>query len=247
MLRKSNIIFTLFMCLALTYVGVKSQSLNEKAQISVEAGFASLISKADSSFNIGDRVSSEQYLSQASEILAGHPELKNNLKGSLLKVKGKLETSLEVSLGYFNSAEALLVGNQAETASIKLFKGIAYFNAGDYRTAQSYFAESKSVFGANRDNENLAQVLNNEAVIAFMQGDALTANNLCRQALSINLAIGNTINASKNQANVSFFNGILTPESNSKKGETKDGNGGGSPTEVNTNGGGTVIVGNGGH
>lgn len=244
MLRKSIVTLTIFVCITWLCVSANAQtSLNDQ--------FAVLVKKADSSFNSGDRQSTEGYLSEASRMLAQNPGINRVLQGNLKTIYGKLsmETSLDTSLGYFNNALELTSGNRSSQAETELFIALAYYYSGDYKTAQRYLAESKEFFLTNRDNANYAQVLNNEGVIAFMEGDAETANALCRQALSINVEIGNSLNASKNQQNIDFINGRTANNSGyNKKPITKEGGGGnsGSGTGVGTGGGGTVIIGGGG-
>jgi tetratricopeptide (TPR) repeat protein len=241
MLRKSIVTLTIFVCI--TWLCVLAN-----AQTSSDGKFAILVKKADSSFNLGDRQSAEMYLSQSSSFLIQNPGISKVLQGNLKTVYGKLEmeTSLDNSLGYFNTALGLTSGNGSSQAETKLFIALAYYYAGDYRTARTYLAESKEFFLANRDNANYAQVLNDEGVIAFMEGDAQTANALCRQALSINLQIGNSLNASKNQQNIDFINGTAFNKNGYNKNPIKvEGGGGtsGSGTGVGTGGGGTVILG----
>jgi tetratricopeptide (TPR) repeat protein len=244
MLRKSIVTLTVFVCTTWLCVLVN-------AQTSSDDKFAILVKKADSSFNLGDRQSTEMYLSEAGNFLIKNPGISKVLQGNLKTVYGKLvmETSLDTSLGYFNESLNLVAGDRSSQAEITLFIALAYYYAGDYTTARIYLAESKELFLANRDNANYAQVLNNEGVIAYMEGDAQTANALCRQALSINLQIGNSLNASKNQQNVDFINGTAFNKSGYNKTPIKvEGGGGnsGSGTGVGTGGGGTVILGGGG-
>jgi tetratricopeptide (TPR) repeat protein len=251
MLKKSTVTLTFFVCLAWT-------SIFANTQTPAEMEFADLVRKADSSFNLGDYQVSERYLSEANSVLARNPEINKILQGNFNTVLGKhyMDKSLDTSLGYFNKALTLLSDDRSSKAETELFVAIAYYYAGDYRTAKGYLASSKEVFLASKNNENLAQVLNNEGVIAFMEGDAETATNLCTQALSINRGIENSLNASKNQQNIDFFNGRTSLNfdnkydynTGSKKPIRKDGGGGtsGSGTGVGTGGGGTVIVGGGG-
>jgi tetratricopeptide (TPR) repeat protein len=244
MLRKSTVTLTVFVCIIWLCIPAN-------AQTSADNQFAVLVKKADSSFNSGDRQSTERYLNEANAVLSQNSGISKILQGNSKTVQGKLfmESSLESSLNYFNEALKLVTGNRSSQAETKLFIALAYYYSGDYKTAQRYLAESKEFFSANRDNANYAQVLNDEGVIAFMEGDAQTANELCRQALSINLEIGNSINAAKNQQNIDFINGRTINNSGyNKKPITKEGGGGntGSGTGVGTGGGGTVIIGGGG-
>lgn len=244
MSRKSTAALTFFVCIIWLCISANAQnSANDR--------FAILVKKADSSFNSGDRQSTERYLSEASEVLNQNSGISKILQGNLKTVSGKLvmETSLADSLGCFNSALALTSGNSSNQAEIKLFIALAYYYSGDYKTAQKYSAEAKEFFLNNRDNENYAQVLNNEGVIAFMKGDAEAADKFCRQAFSINVEIGNSINAAKNQQNIDFINGrTISKNGYNKTPITKDGGSGntGSGTGVGTGGGGTVIIGGGG-
>ncbi len=245
MLRKSTVTLTIFVCI--TWLCILAN-----AQTSADDRFAVLIKKADSSFNLSDRQSAESYLSEANEVLSQNSGISKVLQGNSKTVQGKLfmESSLETSLGYFNEALNLEAASRSSQAETKLFIALAYYYAGDYNTARSYLAESKEFFLTNRDNANYAQVLNNEGVIAFMEGDAETAKELCEQALSINLAIENSLNASKNQQNLDFINGrTVTKKSiNIKPFNKVEGGGGnsGSGTGVGTGGGGTVIINGGG-
>jgi tetratricopeptide (TPR) repeat protein len=244
MLRKSTVTLTIFVCI--TWLCVSAN-----AQTSANDRFAVLVKKADSSFNLGDRQSAERYLGEANEVLSQNSGISKTLQGNSKTVQGKLfmESSLDTSLGYFNEALGLASANRSSQAETKLFIALAYYYSGDYKTAQRYLAESKEFFLTNRDNENYAQVLNNEGVIAFMEGDAETANELCGQALSINAEIGNSLNASRNQQNIDFINGrAVTKKGYNYKPVKAEGGGGnsGSGTGVGTGGGGTVILGGGG-
>jgi tetratricopeptide (TPR) repeat protein len=251
MLKKSPVTLTFFVCLVWTNIFANTQT-------PAEVEFADLVKKADSSFDLGNYQVSERYLSEANLVLARNPEINKILQGNFNTVMGKhyMDKSLDTALDYFNRALALLSGNGSSKAETELFVGIAYYYAGEYRLAKSYLAASKEIFLASKDNENLAQVLNNEGVIAFMEGDAETATNLCTQALAVNLEIENSINAAKNQQNIDFFNGRTSLsfdntngyDTDSKRPIRKDGGGGtsGSGTGVGTGGGGTVVVGGGG-
>jgi tetratricopeptide (TPR) repeat protein len=244
MLRKSTVTLTVFVCV--TWLCILANG-----QTSADDRFAVLVKKADSSFNLSDRQSAESYLSEANEILSQNSGISKILQGNSKTVQGKLfmESSLETSLGYFNEALNLAAASRSSQAETKLFIALAYYYSADYKTAQIYLAESKEFFLTNRDNENYAQVLNNEGVIAFMEGDAETANTLCRQALSINLEIGNSINAEKNRQNLDFITGrTVTKKGYNNKSVKAEGGGGntGSGTGVGTGGGGTVIIGGGG-
>jgi tetratricopeptide (TPR) repeat protein len=244
MLRKSTVTLTVFVCI--TWLCILAN-----AQTSADDRFAGLVKKADSSFNLSDRQSAENYLSEANAVLSQNSGISKILQGNSKTVQGKLfmESSLETSLGYFNEALNLEAASESSQAETKLFIALAYYYSGDYGTARRYLAESKEFFSTNRDNANYAQALNNEGVIAFMEGDAETANTLCRQALSINLEIGNSINAAKNQQNLDFINGrAVTKKGYNDKPVKAEGGGGnsGSGTGVGTGGGGTVIIGGGG-
>ncbi len=249
MLKKITGTLTLIVCLVLT-------TIIADAQISAEIEFANLVKKADSSFDSGDRLASEKLLAQANEILGQNHDIDRVLQGHLLKVGGKLAITLDAALECFDRAFENFSENPSNQAEIDLFRAVRYYNEGEYDVAQSYLSKAKEYFAAKRDNENLAQVLNNLGVIAFLQRDAQTATNLCEQALSINLQIGNVLNADRNRRNIDFFTGrsFFQPDngigslSNPKPIiiQTEEGNGGGSPTEITTNGGGTVSTGNGG-
>jgi tetratricopeptide (TPR) repeat protein len=249
MLKKIIGTLTLVICLG-------TANIIARAQTSAEIGFANLVKKADSVFDSGDRLTAEKHLAQATEILNQNPDIDQTLQAHALKVGGKLAESLDRSLGYFEQAYEKFSESPSNRAEIDLFRAVRYYNEGEYEIAQNYLAEAKAYFLTQRDNENLAQVLNNLGVIAFLQRDAQTAVNLCEQALSINLQIRNLLNADRNRRNIDFFtgrvffqpdNGISLP-SNPKPIiiQTEEGNGGGSPTEISTNGGGTVSTGNGG-
>lgn len=250
MLRKSTVTLTLFLCLAWT-------SIFAAAPTSAEIELTNLLNKADIGFNLGNRLQTADYVSQAETVLIRNPDVNYNLQGHFYKLKGKMEigNSLDAAVCNFNKAMAYFSANRSEQASVQLFIGITYYYANDYNTAETYFNAANDFFTANKDKINTAQSLNNLAVVAFMKGDAQNANELCSQALFINVEIENTLNAMKNQQNIGFFTGrmslslddIFEKSTDNEKPLRKDGNGGGSPPEVTTNGGGTVVVGSGGH
>jgi tetratricopeptide (TPR) repeat protein len=244
MLKKATVTLTLF-------IFVLWINILANAQTPVEIEFADLLRNADSSFDLGNYTESERYLSEANEIINQNARISENLQGHYLKIKGKQAQSLDAALGYFNAAFEKFAESPLDQAETDLFRAIAYYNAGEYKTAQTYLTRSKGTFLLKRDFGNLAQVLNNEAVIAFMQGDAQTANNLCQQALSINLEINSFLNAFRNKQNIDFFNGRMSVsfyKTVIRNPIRKDGGAGtsGSGTSVGTSGGGTVVVGSGG-
>ncbi|HQU86147.1 MAG TPA: tetratricopeptide repeat protein [Pyrinomonadaceae bacterium] len=229
--------------------------LQVNAQTSEETELANLITKADSNFDLNKLEPAAEYLVQAKKIIDRNPSIDTNLQGHFYKVSGKLsmKNSFAEALEYYNLASTKFDRNNAEIARVKFFIGIAYYYAKDFRTAELYFQEAKEYFTLNRDNANLAQTLNNLGVTAFEQGNKESAIELCRHALAINLELENTLNASRNQSNLDYFNGneFYVPNKNS---QTKPviidhggGGGSGSGTTVDTSGGGTVTVGGGGN
>jgi tetratricopeptide (TPR) repeat protein len=118
-----------------------------------------------------------------------------------------MKTSESTALSYFNLAYSQFSGNTSEQYRTKLFIGIAYFYANKLSLADSQFRQAKSYFEANSDTLNLAQALNNIGVVYYKNGDYQNALAFCQQALDLNISLGNTLNANRNQSNI---NDILT-------------------------------------
>jgi tetratricopeptide (TPR) repeat protein len=170
-----------------------------------DAEFSSLVSKADSSLQSGDSLSSQNFLAQAELILSADPTISTFLQGHYNKVKGKqfMKTSESIALGYFNRALTQFSGNTLEQYRTRLFIGITYFYANKLSLADREFRQAKSYFEANNDTQNLAQALNNIGVIYYKNGDYRNALAFCQQAFDLNTGLGNTLNANKNQSNIS--------------------------------------------
>ncbi|MCD9188594.1 MAG: tetratricopeptide repeat protein [Pyrinomonadaceae bacterium] len=224
---------------------------NAQTPTAEESELATLIVKADTSFDMDQIETAEEYLLEAKKIIVRNPEIDVNLQGHFNKVSGKLymKNSFAQALEYFNVAARNFDRNEAESAQIKMFTGIAYYYANDLRMAELYFQEAKGYFSLSRDNAGLAQVLNNLGIIAYEQGNEEAAAEHCRQALALNLALANTLNASRNQSNLDYFTnsefhfGSKNAESKNERVDNGGGGGSGSGTTVNTGGGGTVVVG----
>jgi tetratricopeptide (TPR) repeat protein len=127
--------------------------------------------------------------------------------------------------------------------------GIAYYYANDLSTAQVYFDTAKAYFTENEDDESLAQALNNLGVVAFRQGNASAAVELCEQALLVNSETENYISKLRIKFNLDYFTGAASSdiEDYYEQANISFGGGGssGSGTTVKTGGGGTVVVNNG--
>lgn len=226
---------------------------NAQTPTSEESELATLIIRADTSFDLDQIETAEQYLLEAKEIIIRKPDIDANLQGHFNKVSGKLyiKSSFGQALEYFSIAAQKFNRNEAESAQVKMFTGIAYYYANDLRMAELYFQEAKEYFILSRDNAGLAQVINNLGIIAYEQGNEETAAEFCRQALALNLELENALNASRNQSNIdyftnsAFYSGNKNSESKNERVDNGGGGGSGSGTTVNTGGGGTVVVGGG--
>lgn len=224
---------------------------NAQTPTAEESELTTLILKADTSFDLGQIETAEAYLMEANEMIVRNPGIDVNLQGHFNKVSGKLymKSSFARALEYFNIAALKFNRNEAESAQVKMFTGIAYYYASDLRMAELYFQEAKEYFILNRDNAGLAKVLNNLGIIAYKQGNEETAAEFCRQALALNLELENDLDASRNQSNIDYFTnsefhfGNKNNESKNVRVDHGGGGGSGSGTTVNTGGGGTVVVG----
>jgi tetratricopeptide (TPR) repeat protein len=243
MLKSTKLIFAVFLLIGWAQAGIAFAA----AVSNIEADFADLVVLADAKLDLHERQNAEQYLTQANQLLNQNPGISVFLKGHFNKVYGKIymEQNATTALQYFNTALTQFSGNSLEQAETKMFIGITYYHAGNYTVAESYFEEAKTVFSAQGDLQKSAQVLNNLGLIYFKRGDTANAETFCERSLNINNEIGNRINASRNQQNLSFFDGVLTSDFHrpsiadwfAQMGGTGTGSG-----TITTSGSGTVVV-----
>lgn len=245
MLKKSIFTVLFWLALTLTVFHVNAQVPTPK-----EIELANLISAADTSLDLNEAGTAEQYLFQAQEIIVQNPEVNESLQGHFNKVSGKLymKSSFNQAIEYFNTALMQFDGDPSEQMRVNFFIGIAYYYASDLDTAKIYFNQAKEYFILSEDDPNLAQALNNLGVVAFKQRDEAAAVDFCRQALLINIEIDASFNASRNRFNLDYFSDLssLRIENEYKSITIELGGGGGgsgSGTTVNTGGSGTIVVG----
>lgn len=235
---------TILVCLFLIAASANAQVLS-----SAENDFANFIVKADIALSGGSKQSAETQLAQANAILAANQNISRNLQGHFYKVKGKLymRSSMSTALSYFDISFSCFSDTPSEQARVKTFIGITYFYARDFDVAEAYFNEARAFFISINDNSGLAQTVNNLGILAYQDGDAETAVLLCNQAFSINVNLGESSEAAKNQQNIVYIeNNDLSFSRKNYKEPVVIGNGGGgssgSGTTINTNGGGTIVV-----
>src|SRR5215213_3763082 len=209
MLKLTKLIFIMLLLVGVGHKSILSAEANNNLSIA-EAEFADLIVTADIKLDLNDRSGAEQYLIQANQILSQNPNIDVFLKGHYNKVYGKLYMAYNatIALQYFNTSISQFSGNILEQAEAKMFIGITYYYAGNYTAAQNYFEEAKVVFDSRGDMQKSAQVLNNLGVLYYRQGNAQNAEQYCQSSLSINNAIGNRLNAVRNQQNLAIITGI---------------------------------------
>ncbi len=233
---------------------------NAQLNTTNEDNFASSVSNADISLDIGNTSNSQSFLSTAESILFSDSSIKTNLQGHYNKVKGKhyMQTNEATALAYFNQAYSQFSGDLAQQYETKLFIGITYYHANKLNLARQEFLQAKTYFENNQDNINLAQVLNNLGLVYYQNGDSRTAITYCQQAYNLNISIGKTSNANKNQANINDisngqdrlsankFEFILSKELSDSPIRLGGGGETGSNTTINTSGSGTTTT-NGGN
>lgn len=237
-----------FVCLFSIAATVNAQNLTQ-----LETDFANFIIKADADLEKEDVQSAENELAQANAILVSNPNMNQNLQGHFYKVKGKfyMKDSLYTALSNFNTSISRFSGAPSEQAKVKNFIGIAYFYADRLDIAETYFNQAKTFFLADNDQASFAQTINNLGILAYENGNQGNAVAMCDQAHSINMNIGDSFEASRNQTNINYFlNANYSGSSNGNVKETvtvNNGGGGstGSGTTIDTSGGGTIVVRNG--
>lgn len=245
MLKLTKLIFIMLLSLIAVHKSVISAEANSNLT-SAETDFANLIVAADVKLDLNDRTNAEQYLLQANQLLTQNPNINIFLQGHFNKVSGKLymTNNAATALQYFNTSLSQFFGNSLEQAETKMFIGIAYYHAGNYATAKSYFDEAKATFDLHSDMQKSAQVMNNIGVVYFRQGDLLNAQTFCQNSLNINNQIGQRLNANRNQYNLAVISGdgsaslSYPPEGEQAMGGTGTGSG----STITTSGSGTVVV-----
>ncbi|MDQ3802144.1 MAG: tetratricopeptide repeat protein [Acidobacteriota bacterium] len=246
MLKLTKLIFIMLLSLITAHESVISVEANANLT-TAETEFADLIVAADVKLDLNDRTNAEQYLLQANQILTQNPSINTYLQGHFNKVNGKLymTNNAVTALQYFNTSLSQFFGNSLEQAETKMFIGIAYYHAGSYATAKSYFEEARTTFDLQNDMQKSAQALNNIGVVYFRQGDAQNAQIFCQNSLDINNQIGQRLNANRNQYNLAVFAGNSSATvANPLDGENNQAAGGTgtSGSTITTSGSGTVVV-----
>lgn len=250
MIKIKTYFVILVVCLFSIAATVDAQNLSQ-----AETNFANFIIKADVDLEKEDVQSAETAISQANAILTSNQNINQNLQGHFYKVKGKfyMKNSLFTALSYFNNSLSHFSGEPSDQAKVKVFIGIAYLYANKFDHSENYLNEAKTYFLLNDDMMSYAQVINNLGILAYEDGNAGVAVTMCDQAFSINMNIGKTSDASKNQQNIAYFMdsnfvGSYIRTDNVKETIIVNSGGGGttgSGTTIDTNGGGTVVVRNG--
>ncbi|HEX9961985.1 MAG TPA: tetratricopeptide repeat protein [Pyrinomonadaceae bacterium] len=246
MLKLTKLILLMLLLLGAAHKSILSAEANFNL-LSAETDFADLIVGADVKLDLNDRVTAEQYLVQADQILSEHPNINIFLKGHFNKVYGKLYMTQDstIALQYFNTAFSQFSGNIIEQAESKMFTGITYYHAGNYVLAKNYFEEAKATFDSRGDMQKSAQALNNLGVLYYRQGDMQNAQIFCQNSLNINTELGQRLNVIRNQHNLAVITGNDPSGLNltaALEMEAVGGTGTGSGSTITTSGSGTVVV-----
>jgi CHAT domain-containing protein len=161
------------------------------------------IKLADVYVDLNLKAKAEQTLAQA--VL---PENASDaIKGHFNKVSGKLymKTDREKAIQFFNRAFANFNGNEREQTEIKMFIGNALYYAGDFPAAKNYYEQAKIGFEQQNDKSNLAQTLNNLAVIYYTKDEIPAAIVAGESALLLNTEKPNELNKARNLINLMYF------------------------------------------
>ena len=161
------------------------------------------IKLADVYLDLNIKGKAEQILAQIT-VPESAPE---NVKGHFYKVSGKLymKTDREKALRFFNRAFASFNGSEREQTEIKMFIGNALYYAGDFEAAKNYYEQAKTGFEQQNDKSNLAQTLNNLAVIYYTKNEISAAIVAGESALMINTEKPNELNKARNLINLMYF------------------------------------------